>query len=722
MFDHTMQEALHKATTMTRKNKNEFITLEHFLLCSLDSPEVINFFTENALNVSQIKTELTDFIKVNHKPIPRITSQYNPEPTIGLHRSIETALKQAQGAGKNLISSLHVILAIFQEKESYALHILEKNGLTPLIIMEGLSQQSTPPSSKDPLKKYCDDLNTKYKKGESTPLIGREKELDRIMEVLSRKTKNNPLLVGDAGVGKTAIGEGLAEKSVEKKLPPAFEDLRVFALDLTSLLAGSKYRGDFEARMKSLLNQLKNVKNPLLMIDEIHTIVGAGTTSGSQVDFASLLKPSLSDPHLKVMGTTTYEDYRKHFAKDPTLSRRFQAVFVNEPSWEESFKILKDSKSTYEKFHSVAIEDEALKACVDLSGKHIPDKRYPDKAFDVLDESCAHERTIKNNRVISSANVKETFKRLYKVSTDQVDKEGHDIVLDLKEKLKQRIYGQDQAIEELYSSILVAYSGLKVKNKPLGSFLFTGPTGVGKTELAKQLSEHLNIPFIRFDMSEYMEKHSVSRLMGSPPGYVGHEDGGRLTDEVSKNPHSVLLLDEIEKAHPEVINILLQVMDSGTLTDSIGKKTFFNNCVLIMTSNSGAREAEKGSIGLFEAPNADFSDKAIKNFFSPEFLNRLTSIVKFKALSQDLLLKVVQKELNALKEEIKALGFKLEWTKSVENWVLDKAYEKGMGARPFERFVSKHIRTSLAEKVLALKGKKGSLLKLAIEKTKLVVS
>jgi len=729
MFDHTMQEALHKATTMTRKNKNEFITLEHFLLCSLDSPEVIRFFEDNSINVAQLKQRLSEFIKKNHKPIPRLTSQYNPEPTIGLHRSIETALKQAQGAGKNLISSLHVILAMFEEKESFALYLLEKNGLTPLIVMEHLSQENTgqgvgtgQASKKDPLKQYCEDLNLKYKNGNSTPLIGREKELERIIEVLSRKTKNNPLLVGDPGVGKTAIGEGLAEKSEESKLPESFKELKVFLLDLTSLLAGSKYRGDFEARMKDLLNQLKNIKNPLLMIDEIHTIVGAGTTSGSQVDFASLLKPSLSDPHLKVMGTTTYEDYRKHFAKDPTLSRRFQAVFIDEPTQEECFKILKDSKNTYEDFHKVEIKDEALKTCVDLSGKHILDKKYPDKAFDVIDETCAHEKTIKNNKEITSENVKETFKRLYKVSTDQVDKESHDLVLDLKEKLSKKIFGQDKAIEELYSSILVAYSGLKVKNKPLGSFLFTGPTGVGKTELSKQLAENLNVPFIRFDMSEYMEKHSVSRLIGSPPGYVGHDEGGRLTDEVSKNPHSVLLLDEIEKAHPDVINILLQVMDSGTLTDSIGKKTFFNNCILIMTSNSGAREAEKGSIGLFEAPTADFSDKAIKNFFTPEFLNRLTSIVKFSALSKDLLLRVVSKELNELKTEIEALGLKLEWDKKLEDWVLDKAYEKGMGARPFERFISKEIRKSLAEKVLKLKGKKDITLKLSLKGDKLEVS
>jgi len=734
MFDHTMQEALHKATTMTRKNKNEFITLEHFLLCSLDSESVQKFFNDSAhIDVNELKTELKTFIKDNHKPIPRLSSQYNPEPTIGLHRSIERALKQAQAAGKNQISSLHVVLALFEEQESYALYLLEKNGLTPLIIMEHLSSQPdalggpSAAKSKDPLKIFCEDLNKKFKKGEVNPLIGREDELNRVVEVLSRKTKNNPLLVGDPGVGKTAIGQGLAEKSVEDKLPGDFKNLKVFELDLAALLAGSKYRGDFEARMKSLLSELKKVENPLLLIDEIHTIVGAGTTSGSQVDFASLLKPSLSDPHLKVMGTTTYEEYRKHFAKDPALSRRFQAVFVEEPSSKECLKILRESKKNYESFHKVSIEDEALKECVDLSKKHLLDKKFPDKAFDLLDETCAHERTIKQNFTITAANVKTNLKQLYKISTDQVDKESSDIVLDLKEKLKADIYGQDKAIDELHSSILVAYSGLKIKDKPLGSFLFTGPTGVGKTELTKRLAENLNLPLIRFDMSEYMEKHSVSRLIGSPPGYVGHEEGGRLTDEVSKSPHSILLLDEIEKAHPDVINILLQVMDSGVLTDSIGKKTYFNNCILIMTSNSGAREADRGSMGIFEAPSSDFSDKAIKNFFTPEFINRLTSIVKFKSLDRPLLLKVVQKELKSLSDEVKILGHTLEWTKEIEEWVLEKAHEKGMGARPFERFISKNIRTPIAEKLLKLKkpGSKDSselsTLKLTLDKEGLKV-
>lgn len=709
MFDTSMQEALHKSTLMTRKQKQEFITLEHFLLCALNTKIVSDFINSELEEpvIDQLKVELEKFIKKNHKPIPRLTSQYNPEPTIGLHRCIEKALKQAQGAGKNSISALHVILTMFEEDESFAVYLLESNNITPLVVMEFLSGQpgagaptTLGNAKEDPLKKYCENLNDKYKNNEFSPLIGRTDEINRVLEVLSRKTKNNPLLVGDPGVGKTAIGEGLAELSVENKLPEKFADLKVYGLDLAALLAGSKYRGDFEARMKSLLNELKNTKNPLLFIDEIHSIVGAGTTSGSNVDFASLLKPSLTDSHLKVVGTTTYSEYRKHFAKDQALSRRFQPVFIEEPSEADCLMILEGTKSAYEEFHKVSIDFSALEATIELSGKHMPDKNFPDKAFDVLDETCAHETTINKVFLITAKEIKSTFKRLYKVSTDQVDKKSSELVLDLKENLKKNIYGQDSAIEELYSSILVAYSGLKSKEKPLGSFLFTGPTGVGKTELSKQLASHMNIPFIRFDMSEYMEKHSVSRLIGAPPGYVGHDEGGRLTDEVSKHPHCVLLLDEIEKAHPDVINVLLQVMDSGALTDSIGKKTYFNNCVLIMTSNSGAREADKGSIGFFDAPGSDFSDRAIKEFFTPEFLNRLTSIVKFKSLSPELLIQVVTKELEELKKDLTGQNIDLSWNSEVSEWIQKQTYEKGMGARPFERFINRQVRTKLAELIL----------------------
>lgn len=708
MFDTSMQEALHKSTLLTRKQKQEFITLEHFLLCALNTKTVSEFMNSELEEpvIDQLKVDLTNFIKKTHQPIPRLTSQYNPEPTIGLHRCIEKALKQAQGAGKNSISALHVILTMFEEDESYAVYLLEQNEITPLVVMEFLSGQpgagaaAALNTKEDPLKKFCENLNDKYKNKDFAPLIGRETEIKRVLEVLSRKTKNNPLLVGDPGVGKTAIGEGLAELSVEKRLPEKFSELQIFGLDLAALLAGSKYRGDFEARMKSLLSELKNIKNPLLFIDEIHSIVGAGTTSGSNVDFASLLKPSLTDSHLKVVGTTTYSEYRKHFAKDQALSRRFQPIFIDEPSEANCLKILEGTKSAYEEFHKVSIDYSALETTVELAGKHMPDKKFPDKAFDVLDETCAHETTINKNFLISAKEIKATFKRLYKVSTDQVDKTSSELVLDLKESLKTNIYGQDDAIEELYSSILVAYSGLKSKDKPLGSFLFTGPTGVGKTELSKQLASHMNIPFVRFDMSEYMEKHSVSRLIGAPPGYIGHDEGGRLTDEVSKHPHCVLLLDEIEKAHPDVINVLLQVMDSGSLTDSIGKKTYFNNCVLIMTSNSGAREADKGSIGFFDAPGSDFSDKAIKEFFTPEFLNRLTAIVKFKALNFEQLVRVVEKELNDLKKDLHNQNIELKWSSAVPKWIQEKAYEKGMGARPFERFINRKIRTKLAELIL----------------------
>jgi len=704
MFDQSLQEALHKATQFTRQEKNEFVTLEHFTWACLSVESVGALFKDLDADPKETIKELEAFINRMHPKIDRLGSNYNPEPTIGLHRSIERALKQAQSSGKQGITALHVLLSIFEEEESYALFCLEKAGLSPLVIMEHLSSEgheaSGEETSKDPLKKFCENLNEKFKQGQITTLVGRQPELERILEVLSRKNKNNPLLVGDPGVGKTALGESLAELIESGQAPEKFKDLTVFSLDLTALLAGSKYRGDFENRMKQLFKSLKEIKNPLLFIDEVHTIVGAGSTSGSNVDFASLLKPVLTDSHLKVLGSTTYSEYRKNFAKDAALSRRFQPIFVEEPSKKETLEILKGTISSYESFHKVEIDVDAIESSVDQAALHILDRKFPDKAFDVLDETCAHESTLKKNFKIQKKHILATMQRVYKVSKNAADSSSDQKILKLKEALSGKIFGQDQAIEELSSNLMLSYSGLGPKGKPLGAFLFTGPTGVGKTELSRQLAHHMNVPLVKFDMSEYMEKHSVSRLIGAPPGYVGHEEGGRLTDEVSKTPHCVLLLDEIEKAHPDVINVLLQVMDSGELTDSIGKKTHFTQCTIIMTSNSGAREAEKGSIGIFEASTHDFSDKALKEFFAPEFLNRLTSIVKFGPLSSSQLTSVVEKNLKALEEDLALQKTTLTWDKSIIDWVLRAGAEKGMGARPFERFINKNIRVALAKKMI----------------------
>ncbi len=726
MFDHTLQESLHKATQHTRSLKNEFVSLEHFLWGALQVDDVVNFLKSEGIDSTPFKLELENFIEKNHPKLSRVDSNYNPEPTIGLHRSIDRALKQAQSSGKDTITSLHIMLSIFEEDESYALFTLEKMGLSPLIIMEHLSSgaqdDSTVSPSKDPLKKFCENLNKKFNDGLTSKLIGRQTELQRTLEVLSRKNKNNPLLVGDPGVGKTALGEGLAELIETGKAPDRFKDLSIFSLDLSSLLAGAKYRGDFEGRLKTLFKSLKEIKNPLLFIDEVHTIVGAGSTSGSNVDMAGLLKPVLTDPHIKVVGSTTYAEYRKYFAKDAALSRRFQPIFIDEPSKADTLEILKGLRPEYEKFHSLKIDDNALEASVDFSEKHILDRKFPDKALDLLDETCAHESVINNKKSVSSDEVLKTLSRVYKVSSKTADTKAEDAVSSLKESLQKHIYGQDNAIEELNSNILVAYSGLNSKNKPLGSFLFTGPTGVGKTELSKQLADHLGVPLIKFDMSEYMEKHSVSKLIGAPPGYVGHDDGGRLTDEVSKNPHSILLLDEIEKAHPDVINVLLQVMDSASLTDSIGKKTHFNQCIIIMTSNSGARDAEKGSLGIYEAPSHDFSDKAIKEFFSPEFINRMTAIIKFKPLEEAQLLKVIDKSLNILKLDLEEKNVSLTWNKDVSKWILKEGFEKGMGARPFERFVDKNIKVPIAKKLISQSKKSAQTINLSMKSGKLFVS
>jgi len=705
MFDSSLQEALHKATQFTRQEKNEFVSLEHFTWACLDVASVVGLFKDLDEDHKKTRSDLEAFVKRMHPKIDRLGSNYNPEPTIGLHRSIDRALKQAQSSGKQVITALHVLLSLFEEEESYAVFSLEQAGITPLIIMEHLSSQNQEvgesANSKDPLKQYCENLNQKFHNGSVPKLIGRKPELDRVFEVLSRKNKNNPLLVGDPGVGKTALGESLAELIETQSAPDKFKDMTVFSLDLAALLAGSKYRGDFENRMKQLFKALKEVKNPLLFIDEVHTIVGAGSTSGSNVDFASLLKPVLTDHHLKVLGSTTYSEYRKNFAKDAALSRRFQPIFVEEPTKLESLEILKGSARSYEEFHSVDITKEALEACVEQAALHVLDRKFPDKAFDVLDETCAHESTISRNKKIEKKHVLKTMSRVYKVSEKNTSSHSDQKITSLQEALSDKIFGQDQAIEELTSSLILSYSGLGPKGKPLGSFLFTGPTGVGKTELSRQLALHMGVPLVKFDMSEYMEKHSVSRLIGAPPGYVGHEEGGRLTDEVSKNPHCILLLDEIEKAHPDVINILLQVMDSGELTDSIGKKTHFTRCTLIMTSNSGAREAEKGSLGFFEASTHDFSDKALKEFFSPEFLNRLTSIVKFNALNSEQLTSVIEKNLADLKKDLSEKNVDLDWDQSVVTWTLDKGAEKGMGARPFERFINKNLRVPIAKKIIS---------------------
>ncbi len=725
MFDHTLQESLHKATEHALALKNEFISLEHFLWGTLQITDTINFLKEENINPVSFKILLEDFIDKNHPKLLNAGSNYKPEPTLALHRCINKALKQTQSSGKNSTSSFHIMISIFEESDSYAVYILEQMELSPLIIMEHLSSnledESLPSSSKNPLKKFCENLNEKFNNNLTTKLIGRQIELQRVLEVLSRKNKNNPLLVGDPGVGKTALGEGLAELIQTKKAPERFKNLSIFSLDLPSLLAGAKYRGDFEGRLKTLFKSLKEIKNPLLFIDEVHTIVGAGSTSGSNIDMVGLLKPILIDSHIKVVGSTTFTEYRKYFAKDPALSRRFQPIFIDEPCEKDTLKILKGLKSNYEKFHKLTIATEALKSAVTLSKKHILDRKFPDKALDLLDETCAHE-SINNNSFVSSKNILKTLSRAYKVSKKTADTKTKNSILSLKKNLEKHIYGQSKAIDQLNSNVLITHVGLNDKDKPLGSFLFTGPTGVGKTELSKQLAYHLSVPLIKFDMSEYMEKHSVSKLIGAPPGYVGHDDGGRLTDEVSKTPHCVLLLDEIEKAHPSVINVLLQVMDAASLTDSIGKKTHFNQCILIMTSNSGAKDAEKGSLGIFQAPSHDFSDKAIKDFFNPEFINRLTAIIKFEYLKDSELLKIIEKNLTLLKTDLKDKKFSLTWTNTVCKWILKTGFEKNMGARPFERFILNNIKVPIAKTLVSKTKKNAQNISLDIKNSKLIVS
>lgn len=737
MMTRELERRLSVATETAKQAYHEFVTLEHILLALTESPYMVEILQASGANVQKLKADLKAYLK---KTVPRITQEqldsyggyetWNPEFTLACHRLIQRAAIQVKSSGRNQINEGSLLVALFYEQDSHAVFALAQQGLSQFDVINYLSHgvakdvsgtdesetsSSTPSHRMDidgqpmdesktsPLESFCTNLNEKAKKGKIDPLVGREDVIERCVQILSRRTKNNPLLIGEPGVGKTAIAEGLAAKIVAGEVPEKLKTAIIYSLDIGTLLAGTKFRGDFEGRLKAVIKEIEKHPNAILFIDEIHNIVGAGATSGGSLDASNLLKPALASGDISCIGSTTHSEYRQYFEKDRALNRRFQRIDVNEPTPADCVAILKGLRKSYEDFHNVAYTDEALKAAVDLSIKHIHGKLLPDKAIDVIDESGAYFRLRhlgEEKVVISIPEVEEVIAKMTGLPIASISSNEKMQLRDLDKKLKALIYGQDEAIDRLVTSIKLSRSGLARPNKPIGSYLFTGPTGVGKTEVCKQLATILGIHFHRFDMSEYMEKHAVARLVGAPPGYVGYEEGGLLTEAVNKHPYSVLLLDELEKAHPDITNALLQVMDAGRMTDSHGRVADFKNVILVMTSNAGALEVARGSIGIVEDSRSSQSMEAIKKAFAPEFINRLDAVVSFRDLSEDIILKVVGKFVDELKMTLAEKKVDLQTTSEVMKWLMKKGYDKVYGARPLARTVDEHLKKPLVDELL----------------------
>ena len=718
MLDKQVEENLNFSFKLASSSSHEFVTIEHLLLSLLQNDKALEVFNFLDADVKTLEEKLTKFIK---ETTPLIDNSNNNEiqPTLGFQRVLQRAVFHVQSSGKDKVNGANLLVAIFSEKESHSVYLLEQEGITRLDVVTYLShgdshtledhsenefteEEPEGKSKKDSsaLEQFCTNLNQEAIDGNIDPLIGRNREIERISQILARRNKNNPLLVGDSGVGKTAIAEGLAKLITEGKVPDLLKNCIIYCLDLGALLAGTKYRGDFEKRLKVVLSELSKQEKAVLFIDEIHTIIGAGATSGGVNDASNLLKPALAKNNLRFFGSTTYKEFRGVFEKDRALSRRFQKVDVKEPSVEDTFKILKGLKSQFEDHHGIKYSDKALKTAAELSSRYINDRNLPDKAIDVIDEAGSRKRLKNKTSRISEIDIEEVVALMAKVPKKTVSSSDKDILAKLKENLSRVIFGQDEAIDTLTTSIKLSRAGLGNIDKPVGSFLFSGPTGVGKTEVSKQLSIIMGIEFIRFDMSEYMERHTVSRLIGAPPGYVGFDQGGLLTEAVTKNPHCVILLDEIEKAHPEVFNILLQIMDHGTLTDNNGRQANFKNSILIMTSNAGAQDMSRNSVGFNQQDHSSEGKEAIKKTFSPEFRNRLDSVIHFNSLSKEVILTVVDKFLVELQAQLDEKKVQIEISDDVRMWLVDNGYDKDMGARPMQRLIQEEIKKPLADKIL----------------------
>ncbi|NNC38162.1 MAG: ATP-dependent Clp protease ATP-binding subunit ClpA [Acidimicrobiales bacterium] len=737
-FSPVLEETIHKALSYASERKQELATLEHLLLALIDDKDAAAVMTACDVELEPLRADLTRYLDEDLASLV-VEDFEEARPTAGFHRVIQRAVIHVQSSGREEVTGANALIALFNERESHAVYFLQerdmtrydavnyishgisKNGETENrpILGAGQDEASDPGKPKeDPLESYCVNLNEKAKEGGIDPLIGREAEVERCIQVLSRRRKNNPLLVGDPGVGKTAIAEGIARQIVNGKTPDVLKDATIFSLDMGALLAGTRYRGDFEERLKAVMKKLTETEGAVLFIDEIHTIIGAGATSGGAMDASNLLKPALQSGKLRCMGSTTYKEYRQHFEKDRALARRFLKIDVTEPTVEDSIKILTGLKSYFEKFHKVSYTQEAIKGAVDLSVRHIRDRKLPDKAIDVIDEAGAYQKLLPKNKrkkTIGIKDVEAVISKIARVPPKTVSRDDAKVLKTLGADLRRVVFGQDEAIEQVSSAVKLSRAGLREPNKPIGSYLFSGPTGVGKTEVAKQLAEALGLELLRFDMSEYMERHTVSRLLGAPPGYVGYDQGGLLTDQVNQNPHSILLLDEIEKAHPDVFNILLQVMDNGTLTDANGREVDFRNVILIMTTNAGAADAARAEIGFGRGTKSDEDEKAIKRLFTPEFRNRLDAVVRFAPLDEDSISKVVDKFVIQLEAQLADRQILFEVSSAANKWLAAKGYDRKFGARPLSRAIQEHIKKPLADEILFGKLKKGGLVKVGLD-------
>ncbi|MDI6837666.1 MAG: ATP-dependent Clp protease ATP-binding subunit ClpA [Rhizobiaceae bacterium] len=748
-FSPSLEKALHQALTYANERHHEYATLEHLLLALIDDADAAAVMGACNVNLDVLRKTVSDYVD---NELSNLVTGYDEDskPTSGFQRVIQRAVIHVQSSGREEVTGANVLVAIFAERESHAAYFLQEQEMTRYdavnYISHGIGKrpgasQVRPPrgaeegeaeakqardqeegaakGKQEALKAYCVNLNEKARAGRIDPLIGRNDEVNRTIQVLCRRSKNNPLYVGDPGVGKTAIAEGLAKRIVEGKVPDALKDATIFSLDMGTLLAGTRYRGDFEERLKQVVKELEEYPGAVLFIDEIHTVIGAGATSGGAMDASNLLKPALSSGAIRCIGSTTYKEYRQFFEKDRALVRRFQKIDVNEPSIDDAIEIMKGLKPYFEDYHKLRYTNEAIKAAVELSARYISDRKLPDKAIDVIDETGAAQMLLpasKRRKLITEREIEATIATMARIPPKTVSKDDEMVLANLEKELRSVVYGQDKAIEALSTSIKLARAGLREPNKPIGCYVFSGPTGVGKTEVAKQLAASLGVELLRFDMSEYMERHTVSRLLGAPPGYVGFDQGGLLTDGVDQHPHSVVLLDEIEKAHPDIYNILLQVMDHGSLTDHNGKKIDFRNVILIMTTNAGASEGAKAAIGFGSSKRTGEEEEALNRLFTPEFRNRLDATIQFAPLPTEVIHQVVQKFVMQLEAQLSERNVTFDLAPEAIAWLATRGYDEKMGARPLARVIQEHIKKPLANEILFGKLKKGGVVKVGVKK------